>query len=1080
MRILRVRFKNLNSLLGEWEINLEHPAYLADGIFAITGPTGAGKSSILDAICLGLYGQTPRLNKVSGENEIMSRQTGECYAEVTFATQAGRFRCHWGQHRAHKRPDGELQPARHEVSNADSGEIIASKIKDVEHCVEKLTGLDFERFTRSMLLAQGSFAIFLQAKADDRAPILEQITGTEIYGLISKAVHERQRLEQDQLKLLEASLSGIQLLEPEQETALQQDLETKKEQETGRVTATQNSSKALNWRKGILSLQQSLEELDKEAEQLTQAETDFQPKLEQLQLAQKAATLDATYASLQTKREQQENDQTRLAASQETLPALEASAQSGSQALQEAEATTAQAKSARQEAAPLLQEVRALDLQLAAIRKDRAEREKGLALAQRKLKADQQSLHEHQAKAKAIQDSLEQLNNWLEDQARDQALVAQLAAIEEQINSLNARQTEIHHKETAQHQANKALQQGIKALTKAAKETASRTAALAQAKEQLKTTKNALHQVLDGRLLREYRAEKEHLLEQRVLLARIAELEQHRQQLEEGTPCPLCGATEHPWARDNVPQPDAIEPQIAALTERITEAERLEANIKAIEQSEREAQNLLAQAEKQEAKATLEKQSAEQSLNEVMASLEQLRTTFESQRTALDSRLAPFGLPTEDPNALLQSLRERLATWQQQTQQKTQLEKDLSQAASEGKRLEAIIQTQASALTEKANELATLRQTLEHLDTKRKDLYGEKQPDEEERRLDEALNQAEAREKTANEQFKALEQRLTEARTRIQSLREAIEQRAPELAALKSDFATALLPLGLADKATFLAARLSAAQREALNTQAKALQDQRTAIDTKRKDRQERLAQEEARKLSDQPLEALEAKLQEEETQLKSVRDDLATIKHRLGEHQLALSRVREQQAAIEKQKTECARWERLHQLIGSADGKKYRNFAQGLTFDIMIGHANRQLQKMTDRYLLTRDQNQPLELKVIDSYQAGEVRSTRNLSGGESFIVSLALALGLSQMASKKVRVDSLFLDEGFGTLDEEALDTALETLAGLHQDGKLIGIISHVAALKERISTQIEVRPLTGGKSQISGPGCSKAGSG
>jgi exonuclease SbcC len=130
----------------------------------------------------------------------------------------------------------------------------------------------------------------------------------------------------------------------------------------------------------------------------------------------------------------------------------------------------------------------------------------------------------------------------------------------------------------------------------------------------------------------------------------------------------------------------------------------------------------------------------------------------------------------------------------------------------------------------------------------------------------------------------------------------------------------------------------------------------------------------------------------------------------------------------------------------------------------------------MTDRYLLQRDRDQPLELNVIDSYQAGEVRSTKNLSGGESFLVSLALALGLSHMASRKVRVDSLFLDEGFGTLDDEALDTALETLAGLRREGKLIGVISHVAALKERIAARIQVEPHTGGRSLLFGPGCAR----
>ena len=195
-----------------------------------------------------------------------------------------------------------------------------------------------------------------------------------------------------------------------------------------------------------------------------------------------------------------------------------------------------------------------------------------------------------------------------------------------------------------------------------------------------------------------------------------------------------------------------------------------------------------------------------------------------------------------------------------------------------------------------------------------------------------------------------------------------------------------------------------------------------------------------------------------------------------LTENKAALARMKEKRTVITAQTNECRRWEKLHALIGSADGKKYRTFAQGLAFEIMVSHANRQLEKMTDRYLLIRDDEQPLELNVMDNYQAGEIRSTRNLSGGESFIVSLTLALGLSKMAGRKVRVDSLFLDEGFGTLDEDALETALETLSGLHQDGKLIGVISHVSAMKERIGTRIAVTPVSGGKSAISGPGCKR----
>ncbi len=170
-------------------------------------------------------------------------------------------------------------------------------------------------------------------------------------------------------------------------------------------------------------------------------------------------------------------------------------------------------------------------------------------------------------------------------------------------------------------------------------------------------------------------------------------------------------------------------------------------------------------------------------------------------------------------------------------------------------------------------------------------------------------------------------------------------------------------------------------------------------------------------------------------------------------------------------------RWDRLHALIGSHDGAKYRNFAQGITFEIMLGHANRQLVKLSDRYILVRDPGEPLSLAIVDAYQAGRRRSTRNLSGGETFIVSLALALGLSTMASRNVRVDSLFLDEGFGSLDADALDSALDTLSRLRAEGKRICAISHLPEVRSRIPAQLTLTPLPNGSSLLSGPGCARA---
>ena len=203
----------------------------------------------------------------------------------------------------------------------------------------------------------------------------------------------------------------------------------------------------------------------------------------------------------------------------------------------------------------------------------------------------------------------------------------------------------------------------------------------------------------------------------------------------------------------------------------------------------------------------------------------------------------------------------------------------------------------------------------------------------------------------------------------------------------------------------------------------------------------------------------------------------IGALKQQWQQQQQTLSKVAEQQEFILAQQQECSRWRALHELIGSSDGKKYRLFAQSLTFNQLVQQANRQLQNMSDRYLLKQTDDAPLQLDVIDQYQGGTVRSAKNLSGGESFIVSLALALGLARMSSKTTRIDSLFLDEGFGTLDEDALDVALNALASLQQEGKLIGVISHVAALKERISTQIKVEPKHNGHSVLHGSGIAHA---
>ncbi len=1079
MRILQVRFKNLNSLVGEWQIDLTHPAFASDGIFAITGPTGAGKSTILDAICLALYGRTPRLNKVTkGGNEIMSRQTGECFAEVTFETQSGRYRCHWSQHRARKKPDGELQAPKHEIANADSGEIFQSKIKGVAEQIESATGMDFDRFTRSMLLAQGGFAAFLQAAPDDRAPILEQITGTEIYSQISIRVHERQREEREKLNLLQAETAGIAILEPAQEQEMGLALKAKQKEETDLVAQSADTGKAIAWLNTIEGLKKEIVNLADEESRLQSDIEAFKPNREKLDRALSAATLDGTYATLIATRKQQADDKAGVKAGEEALPGLESSAKGQAEILKSAEQETARAKEALKAIAPTLHKVRALNQKLADQQKAASEGDEACRRDAAKIDADKKARFEEQEKRSKAHEALALVSGYLKEHAQDEWLISGLAGVEEQFGGLISQQKEIAQKEADQVTATAALGAAIKLLGDRQKQSGIQKQKLEDALKQLQQSKDALSQLLSGRLLREYRTEKEMLLREMALLAKIAELEEHRAKLEDGKPCPLCGATEHPFAKGNVPVPDEIEQKIYALNSLINKAEDQEATIKKLEEAETLARKNVTESEKLELAADHNKKAAEKALADVQDSLVKRRADFIEHRQTVSTKLQPLGItdiPETGISSLIESLRARLKAWQAQVKKKADVEKQIADIDSEVKRLEAVIETQSSALNEKLARLSSLKKELAAGRDERNVLYGNKNPDEEERCLNKTISDAESAEKQARDRHHERQQNWNTAKSHLESLKKRIEQREPELKRLETEFSVALASVDFSNEDQFLAAILPSESRAELTATAKNLDERQTALKARQKDREVRLVTEMAKNVTDKSLEELEPQFKAHEEALKELRNIMAGLKNKLSENAAAKERIKEKQIAIEAQKKECSRWENLHELIGSADGKKYRNFAQGLTFEMMVRHANRQLQKMTDRYLLTRDDAQPLELNVVDNYQAGEVRSTKNLSGGESFIVSLSLALGLSNMASKNVRVDSLFLDEGFGTLDEEALDTALETLSGLQQEGKLIGVISHVSALKERISTQIQVAPQTGGRSKLSGPGCS-----
>lgn len=1223
MRILQIRFKNLNSLAGEWIIDLTQPAFTSDGIFAITGPTGAGKSTILDAICLALYGCTPRLGKITkGGNEIMSRHTGECHAEVTFETQTGLFRSHWSQHRARKKAEGELQNPKHEIVDAQANKPIATALREVADQIESITGLDFERFTRSILLAQGSFAVFLNADPDKRAPILEQITGTGIYSQISIKVHERRSTERKKLETLQAGLKGLRALNAVEEQQYRLELQQKH-------LVTQQLEQQINqheqfiaWLENIAVLEQELALLDTLRETLRDRHEAFQPEQLRLDNARKALELAGDYTRLSTMREQQTADQQKYTHLLESIPQQESAYRLAEQVLAAATGNLQTTKQQQNTLRPIFTQVRALDARI----KDRAST---IQQAEQLLKAQQDKLDTLKTQQRTAQGELAdkekaaaETRQFLAEHRTDQNLVEHFAGIQQQFILLRGLNQQLSGKLAEQASATILQQQTLAART-------AKTAALETHAQQIGNTRHTLAQqeeefrqllqdkdtgvwrqtladlkdkkgILE-RLSRSIQSigetrhkqvtlhteQEQHQLkctalnhqselqqakhsaledkvqrleERQTLLKTIQSLTEHRHQLKDGEACPLCGSPDHPYATGNIPPPDEtanelksakidlkasakqlidlnaqqvavqkdlennaaqqrectqkmatemplIQQEFSSLEIETTEdgwkplvqilqqenatrlaettilvqtAEQHEKAIGALKVSLQHQQETLHQLDREMQQAVHASDSAAETCQRIQQEAVELDAHLKAELAVVSSTIIPYGIPAFSVDELEQvehKLSYRRQQWIERNEYHNQLEKSLTTLQQQLQHLGEQHRQQQTEVTRQQDALQTLKQVQAEGLEERLSLFGDKQADEEESRLLKSVEEAESQLEVQRQASNAANRELHRLQTEKHAIETTMDGRSKLLQTQEDTFLALLLKIGFRDEADYLAACLPETERQQLAQQAQKLATEWAELETKAKDKTVQLASERGKQLTGQSPEQLMQARDVFKAELSGIQQNIGGIQHKLEENEHLKHEQEAQLRNIDGQQRECTRWDNLHELIGSADGKKYRNFAQGLTFEVMITHANQQLQKMSDRYLLTRNHQQPLELNVIDTYQAGEVRSTRNLSGGESFIVSLALALGLSHMASQNVRVDSLFLDEGFGTLDEDALDTALETLAGLQQDGKLIGVISHVQAMKERISTQIQVSPHTGGRSAITGPGCRRA---
>ena len=1121
MKFLQLEILNLASLdkQGGEVINFEEGALGESTIFSIVGPTGSGKSTLLDAICLALYNRAPRYPRKKGDknqnieifgeadaNEnnrlaptdsrnILTRGKKEGYSKLTFLANNGSiYRAEW-----HVR----FQRVRYENAKTSlykitrNGEQLTEETADWNE-LPNIIGLDYDQFLRTVLIAQGSFANFLTAKENERYELLEKLIGCEeTYTNIATEIKKAKDQAVDAYNQMAASVEAVKqnLLNDEELAQLEEEITLLEKAEKELDSQLKAISENLQWYEENDKQTKQIAIYQADMEQAANAIKDIQVQIIRLQLHDEVQPAVNLLQEVERQIQSIHNQEEEILKSEAAIKSKEVGITESEHTLSYLKEVVNKAQEQLEKAMPVIAEARALKTKMEAAMPNLKEKKEALELAQKENLTAQRDVEENARNIQKWEAETEKANLALkttkEEIAKQKQVLHEATQAAEQAWETEKSKTagqNIEELQTQKSAAEKKLQDVQQAIKVVAHLDAATTEKQKNEERiQFLGKRNAKIDEALGKLIIEALTQETLTLRNAYTLMVSEKWEIHRANLTEGKPCPLCGSTTHPYHTDNRQFEEATTElsQLLKAKEDLLKLQQIQEKDISGErkQNDGEIQTLQKQQEKlsgeiatyeEEWKALIDQYPK---IPKAEAELKSLLPIYENKAKDASSKLSLFNKIQKEIERLTQlkdkavkdevAYESKASTILNNTQESTST---CTTKLAEHKALTTNLISQEKNKKE-AYEKAlqawnNTKKEMEEWQAQYQQILNREEPDAAEQRLTAAKDEATKAADDQNENINKLKAELANSKgshqtmlSQNKTMKENLQTKEKELDLWIEEYNKQLAEKSIEprfiERNTIREMLHSAEDWNAIRRE-KDEKEKAVASTTALYQSAEKAHQQH---LEHQPAQTRDALLAiQQEYQERSQRNELIAANARMQNHQEAVKQLGDKAEALQLVTQEKDDWTAITDAIG-ADGKTLRKIAQCYTLSFLITHANQEIRKFNSRYELQQVKHS-LGIRVIDHDRADDIRDTTSLSGGETFIVSLGLALGLSALSSRNISFENLFIDEGFGTLDPDTLATVIDSLAMLQSSqGKKVGVISHTDTMSERITTQIRI---------------------